>query len=224
MNTLQTTVTNLGDTLAGVILNIVSFLPSILIALLLVVLGWVIGGILGRAVAHLVSMLKVDSALQKAGIASFYSSVGTKVSVARALGGLVKWAIIIAFVIAATEQVGLHAFSNFLYAILSYIPNVFVAGLILIATFLLADFMWHFFAGSSQAVGVRNTMAAGVAKYAIIVVGVVTALAQLKIATGFMEMLFAGLVGSVALALGLAFGLGGREAAARAIEKIEQNF
>lgn len=223
MNTLNYTLTNLGGSLTSVWHSVITFLPNVIIALVLLLAGWILGGILGRAVMHLVSLLRIDSALQKAGLDNLFNGMHKKVSVARAIGALVRWTIIIAFVIAATEQVGLYAFSGFLYAILSYIPDVLVAGLILIATFLLGNFVGGLVDGSAKVAGVSSGVAGIVARYAIIIVGILAALAQLQIAAGFMQILFTGLVAAISLALGLAFGLGGRDAASRAIEKMKDN-
>ena len=215
MNIFENTTNLLGYSLANMLTGIINFLPSLLIALLLVILGFLFGGILGRAVSHLISILKIDQALKKVGFNN------PNIKVAHILGLLTKWTVIISFVMTATEVLGLTQFTNFLQLILSYIPNVLVAALILVSTFLLADFVAKLVSHSASAAGVKGEMAGVVSKYAIVVVGVLAALAQLHIATGFMEILFTGVVASISLALGLAFGLGGRDAAARAVEKLE---
>ncbi len=220
MNTLDYTVANLGDALAGVVTQVIYFLPSLIIAIVLVIIGFVFGSILGRAVSHLVSILKIDRALDKAGLSKVMHG-NMRITVSDILGGLVKWSVIISFLMAATQQLGMDAFAGFLWEILAYIPNVIVAALILVSTFLLADFVGKLVEGSAGAAGMKGGAAGAVAHYAILIVGVLAALAQLKIATGFMEILFTGLVAAISLALGLAFGLGGRDAAGRAIEKVE---
>lgn len=221
MYTLNNTVQTLGASLSNVIVKIASFLPSVVMALVLVLVGWIFGGILGRAAAHLVSLLKVDAALQKAGLSEMIN--GVKFSVSRSVGGIIKWTIIVAFLMAATQLVQLEAFAGLLWIIISYIPNVLVAALILISSFLLADFVSKLVSGGAKAAGVSHGMAAISSRYAIIIVGILAALSQLKIAGGFMDILFTGVVAALSLALGLAFGLGGRDAAARAIEKMEKS-
>ena len=221
MYTITNTTQALGASLTDVIIKVINFLPSILIAILLVILGWVCGGILGRATAHLVSLLKIDQALQAAGITEVVN--GVKFSVGKSLGAVVKWGLVIAFLMTATQVVHLDSFAGLLWVIISYIPNVIVAAMILISAILLADFVSKLVAGSAKAAGVSHHMASLGAKYTIVIVGVLAALSQLKIAGGFMSILFAGIVAALSIALGLAFGLGGRDAAARAIEKIEKS-
>jgi len=218
MNILENTTNALGYSLSNIIIGIISFLPTLLLAFILVMLGFLFGGILGRAVAHLLSILKIDSTLAKMGMKS------STFSLSKILYVIVKWAIVIAFVMAATDVLGLNQFTNFLQLILAYIPNVIVAALILVSTFLLSDFVAKLVSGSADAAGINGAAAGAISRYSILVVGCLAALAQLHIATGFMEILFTGLVASISLALGLAFGLGGRDAASRAIEKMESHF
>lgn len=222
MNTLQNSANVLGESLTNVIIGLINFLPNLVIALILAILGWLFGGILGRAVSHLVSILKIDNALKSAGFHQMIN--GVNFSVSKILGGTVKWGIVIAFLMAATQQVGLDAFAGFLWVILGYIPNVIVAAMILVASFLLADFVAKMVSSSAQAAGVRGGAAGAISRYAIVIVGVLAALAQLKIASGFMEILFTGIVASASLALGLAFGLGGKDAAAKMLNKMENHF
>jgi hypothetical protein len=124
----------------------------------------------------------------------------------------------------ASNIVGLSYVSTFLLQIVNYLPNVFVAGFILVITSVLASFTEKVIDGSVRSVGIKAGFAGTVAKYAIVFTGVLAALSQLNIVDVFANTLFIGIVAAVSLAFGLAFGLGGRDAAARAIEKIEDDF
>ena len=99
-----------------------------------------------------------------------------------------------------------------------------MAGFILIIANIFGGLAEKAIDGSVRAAGLRASFAGTVARYAIILTGVLAALNQLNIVTMFTNTLFIGIVGALALAFGLAFGLGGKEAAARAIEKIERDF
>jgi hypothetical protein len=222
MYTINNTASALGTSLTEVLMRVIGFIPNLVIALVLVFLGWILGGMLGRLVSHIVNLLRVDNALKAAGVSEVIN--GVSFSVAKALGALAKWSIIVSFLMAATQIVGLESFTGFFWLILSYIPNVIVAALILVASFLLGDFVAGMVAGGAKAAGVKHVFAALLSKYAIVIVGVLAALAQLKIAPEFMEILFTGVVAAVSLAIGLSFGLGGRDVAGRALEKIEDNW
>lgn len=221
---MQDLVRNVGSGLADVLVNIVSFVPSLIVAVLLLVLGFVFGGILGRAIMHLCNALKLDPLLEKLGVKSITDRAGVKLSVGKFFGFIIKWIIVIVFTMAATEKLGLRPFTVFLNGILSYVPSILAAALILVASVALAEFVHKLVDGSVRAAGMKASFAGSFAKYAIMTVGVIAALSALNIAASFMEILFTGLVAAISLALGLSFGLGGRDAAARAIDRVQDDF
>lgn len=214
----------LGQALVDTGMTLISFLPSVIIAVIVFTVGWVFGSVLGRAVDHLITVLRVDKALHRAGFAALSERAGVRVSVAGFLGGVVKWGVIVASTLASAEILGLTQVTQLLRDILVYIPQVIIAVVILVIAMLLGDFVSRVVSHSVKATGIDGGLAAQVAKWAIVIVGgVFPALTQLRIAPGLVEVLFTGVVFAVSLALGLSFGLGGRDAAARAIEKMKQD-
>lgn len=212
----------LGQALIETEMTLFAFLPSIIIAMVVFALGWIFGAVLGRAVEHLVGVLRVDRALHRVGFDKLSERAGVHVSVASFLGGVIKWTVIVAFTLASAEILGLSQVTQLLRDILVYIPQVIIAAIILVISILLGDFISRLVSHSVRATGMNGEMAAQMSKWAIIIVGgVFPALTQLRIAQGLVEVLFTGVVFAVSLALGLSFGLGGRDAAARAIEKIK---
>lgn len=214
----------LGQALIDTGYTLVSFLPQVIIAIIIFALGWVFGIVLGQAVNHLISVLRVDRALHQAGFDKLSERAGVRVSVAGFFGTTVKWLVIVAFTIASAEILGLSQVTQLLRDILVYIPQVIIAAIVLVISMLLGDFVSRLVSHSVKATGMKGEFAAQMSKWAIVIVGgVFPALTQLRIAQGLVEVLFTGVVFAVALALGLSFGLGGRDAAARAIEKIKGN-
>lgn len=202
--------------------TLLAFLPNVILAVIIFVLGWAAGVIIGRAVTHVINVIKLDSALSKAGLNTLSDKTGVKISVAGFIGGVIKWALIVAFAVASAEILGLTQITQLLRDILVYIPNVLVAAIALIIAALLGDFVARLVSHSAQGVGVKGKFSAQVAKWSIIIVGgVFPALTQLRIAQGLVEVLFTGVVFALSLALGLAFGLGGRDAAAKVLEKMK---
>ena len=221
---LQASLTILGQALVDTGMTLISFLPSVIIAVIVFACGWGFGSVLGRAISHLVSVLRVDKALHRAGFDKLSEQAGIHISVAGFFGGVVKWGVIVAFTLASAEILGLSQVTQLLRDILVYIPQVIIAAVILVIAMLLGDFVSRLVAHSTKATGMKGDFAAQMAKWAIIIVGgVFPALTQLRIAQGLVEVLFTGVVFAFALALGLSFGLGGRDAAARAIEKMKGN-
>jgi len=209
----------LGQALTQIGGDIVSFLPNVVIAVIVFVLGWVLGGVLGRAVNHVIHVLKIDHALNKAGMSAVSERAGVRVSVAAFLGFIVKWTIIISFTIASADILGLKSISMGLLDIVNQIPAVIVAAAILGIATLVADFVYRIVESSLKATSIKSALAATVAKWAILIIGIVSALTQL-IPNQIIEILFTGVIFAISLALGLAFGLGGKEAAAKAIDRI----
>ena len=212
----------LGQALVDTGMTIISFLPNVIIAVIIFVLGWVFGSVLGRAVAHVTSALRIDRALNKAGMSAISEKAGVNISLAGFLGGLVKWLVIVAFTIASAEILGLSQVTTMLRDILVYIPQVIIAAIVLVMAALVADFVARIVRSSVRATGIKADFAATVARWAILIVaGIFPALTQLRIAQGLVEVLFTGIVFSISLALGLSFGLGGRDAAAKLLEKMK---
>lgn len=200
---------------------VVYYLPNIVIAILIVVLGWALGALVGRVVARIVNTMKLDEALRRAGIDDVVKRGGLTLNTGRFLGALVKWFVIIVFLVAAFDVLGLHQVNVFLQqVVLGYLPQVIVAVLILLVGGVLGDFMQRVVTTSSRTAEVRTAHLLGnIAKWAIWVFAFLVALSHLGIAEEFITTLFTGVVVAISLALGLSFGLGGQEAATRFIER-----
>ncbi len=203
----------------------VTILPKVIIAVLIFILGWLVAVILGKWVAQIISALQVDKALKSVGTEEVLSRAGFKLDAGAFIGGLVRWFIIVVFLIASLNLLGLTQVNEFLrQVVLSYLPRVIAASLILLLAAVVADAAHKIIAGSAKAVGSHSAqLFGGVAKWAIWVSAILVALNQLGIGGQLLNNLFTGVVAMLAIAGGLAFGLGGRDAAARYIEKLRQD-
>ncbi len=212
----------LGQAFVDTGLTLVAFLPRVLTAMLLLFAGFLLASFFGRAVAHLVTLTRIDRALHKAGFDKLSEKAGLPISLAGFVGGIAKWFVIVASTLTAAEILYLTQITQLLRDILMYIPQVIVAAVVLVIAALLGDFVARLVDHSARAASMKGHFAAQVAKWSIIIVGgIFPALTQLRIAQGLVEVLFTGVVFALSLALGLAFGLGGRDAASRAIEKMK---
>lgn len=203
----------------------IQFLPKLLVAIIIFIAGWVVGSVLAEVIAKIVKATKVDSVLESAGARSLLEKAGFKLNTGAFLGGLVKWFIIVVFLVTAFDILGLQLVNQFLaYTVLAYLPQVVVATLMLIAAAVLADFAQKVTTGGARALESKQAgLVGGVARWAIWIVAILAAMNQLGIASTMMNTLFIGLVAMLSLAGGLAFGLGGRDAAARYIEKLRED-
>ncbi len=202
--------------------GLVAFIPNLVVAIVILIVGWLIGIGLGRVVAQIINALRVDQALKSTGIERVLSRAGFELSSGKFLGALVKWFFIIVFLVASLDVLHLTTVNLFISdVVLGYLPQVIVAVLILLVAAVIADAAERIVTGSAKAVSLHAAGFLGkVARYAIWVFALLAALAQLNVATAFVETLFQGIVIAVSLAVGLAFGLGGQTAAARYLERL----
>ncbi len=204
--------------------NFFAFLPVLFVALIVLTLGWLLGAILGKIVKQLVDTLKVDNVIKSAGIDEIANRSGFKFSAGGLLGWLVKWLVITVSFVTALEILGLTQVTDFMYStVLMFVPKVIVAVLILLVAVVLAEFVRDVIIGAARTAGIHGANFLGsLAKWAIWIFAFIAALGQLDVATAFLQTLFGGFVIAVSLAFGLAFGLGGRDAAADFIQKMKR--
>lgn len=202
--------------------GVVQFVPNLVIALVILVLGWLVGALLSRAVWQIFKSLKVDDALRRAGFESFVHRGGLSLDSGAFIGGLVKWFVIIVFLMAALDVLGLAQVNAFLRdVVLTYLPRVIIAALVLLAAGVIGDVIGKTVVTAAKTASLGSAHFVGaVAKWAVWIFAIVVALDHLGIAFAFSQILFTGIVIAVSLALGLSFGLGGQEAAARFIERL----
>lgn len=215
-----------GDVLVlsfqGLWTGVVAFLPQLVVAVVIFIVGWVIAVALDRVVTQIFHALKVDNALQGIGIEEPLSRAGIKLNSGAFIGALVKWFFIIVFLVAAVDVLGLRQVNEFLSTVvLVYLPKVIVAAIILVMAAVLAETMKRLVTGSARAAHLPSAgFLGGVSKWAIWIFALLAALFQLGIAGPLVQTLFTGAIAAISLAVGLSFGLGGKEAAARFIERL----
>lgn len=201
--------------------TVVSFLPQLVIALAVFLIGLLIGSLVGRGVKHLVDTLKVDNALSATGLHHALEKADVRFNAGRFLGGLVNWFLVIVFLVLSLDVLGLEQLNEFLNEVLFYIPNVFIAVVVLMVASFLSNFVYKIVVGSSKAAGIEaGNFLGSIARWAIWIFAILLALSQLRIADQFLFTLFTGIVAMFAIAGGIAFGLGGKDSA----QKVINNF
>jgi len=202
------------------VLNVV---PNLVVALVILVLGWLIGALFGRAIWQVFKSLKVDDALRRVGFETFLRRGGIELDSGAFVGALVKWFVIVVFLIAAFDVLGLSQVNIFLQeVVLGYLPRVLAAALVLLVAGVIGDIVGRVVVTAAKTAGIDSAHFVGaIARWAVWVFAILVALSQLGIAAAFSQTLFTGIVIAVSLALGLSFGLGGQEAASRFIDKLK---
>jgi len=214
------TVTNWGEavlvSITAALMALLSFLPALIGALILVIIGWWLGSVLGRVVEGLLNRVGFEHAMDRTGVTGFISRTGAgTMRTSHVIGEIVKWFVRLIFLELAAQALHLTAVTTLLNGIVLWIPNLVVALIIVLLGFVLAQFVGRVLRSTLSRSGMRNgDIMATIAEYGIIGLAVVTALNQIGVATTIITILFGGIVLALALAAGLAFGLGGRETAA----------
>lgn len=204
--------------------GVVGFVPNLLGALVVFVVGLIVAYVLGVwVVEKILDALKFDTLLDKLGLTPYFQKAGLRLRGSRFLGQLVYWFVVIAFLLAASDILGLFYFSNFLRDVLFYLPNVVVAVLIMLAAVVLANVASRVVIASVMAARLHAAHFLGtLAWWAVTVFGLLTALVQLNVAASIINTVITGFIGMLALAGGLAFGLGGKEYAAHLLSRLKE--
>jgi len=198
---------------------ILSAIPRILGFIVVVAIGWFVSTILAKAVTGLLRAIKFDELAQKSGLADFLGKMGTGTDAAGVVAGLVKWLVRIVVLLVAFDVLGLPAVSDVMRQLLLWLPNLVVAIFVLFIGGIAARALGNIVRGATAESGFSNPETlANVVRTAVWAFAIVVAINQLGIATNLINTLFTGFVGALAIALGLAFGLGGRDLASRTLE------
>ena len=195
-------------------------IPTVLGALLILIIGWIVAGALGSLVAKLARVAHVDTLADHARVNDFLSRSGTRMKASDILGEIVKWVVRLVFIEMAAEQCGLTQVTTLINGILAYIPNILVALLLLGVGAFLGNLLAGIVRGSASEAGMSNPSLLGkLSSGGVMAFAIIAAVNELGVAPVVVNTLYIGLVAAISLALGLAFGLGGRETAAKLTEQ-----
>ncbi|MFA6273659.1 MAG: hypothetical protein WC662_00685 [Candidatus Paceibacterota bacterium] len=203
----------------------VQFAPKLIVAIVFFIIGWVLGSLIAKAFEHVISALKIDKLFQSIGADDLFRKAGMNLNTGYFIGQVVKWFVIIAFLLPSLNLVGLDLVATFLKgSVLEFLPRVIVAAFILVIATVVSDALQKAVLAGSKALNLRSANMLGtVAKYAVWVFAFIIALGQLGVAPAYMQILFAGIIGMFAVAGALAFGLGGRDAAGKFLSKLGED-
>jgi len=205
--------------LYGILGMMLRGLVKLLGFLLIIVIGWFISTLVAKAVAAVLRKLKIDQLFDKMGFAGLTRKMGSQTDSAQLIADVVKWLIRVVVLVVAFAALGIPAFNVLLTQLLLWLPNLAVAIVVLIVGGLVANAVAQIVRGAT-AEGFKNPdVLANVARVAIWAFAIVIAVNQVGVASTLVNTLFMGFVGALALAAGLAFGIGGKELAGQLLEK-----
>lgn len=200
-----------------------SFLPNFLAAFILFILGLAVASAVGKLIENIIDALKIDTLIEKMGAKPYFDRAGLRMDSGRFLGELAKWFLVLAFLLAATDILNLTAVSSAIRDLLRYVPNVIVAAVIVLAAVVLANFLHRLVQAAAHGASLKAAnLAAAVVKWAVFIFGLLAAISQLGVAQNIINIVVTGLVAMLALAGGVAFGLGGKDYAAELLDKFRR--
>ncbi|HEY3012987.1 MAG TPA: hypothetical protein VGJ36_09585 [Gemmatimonadales bacterium] len=209
----------LKASLAGALNTFLSAIPRIIGFAVVLIVGWIISSLMARGVQALLHAVRFNDLARRSGFADFVHKMGVKDDSAGVIADVVKWFVRLITLVVAFDTLGLPAVSNVLQQLLLWLPNLVVALVVLVIGGLAAKALSQLVRGASAEAGFTNAdMLATVTRVAVWAFTIVVAINQLGIATTLINTLLIGVVGALAIAFGLAFGLGGRDRAAQLID------
>ena len=198
---------------------ILGAIPRILGFIVIVAIGWFISSLLARGVVGLLRAIRFDELMERSGLADFMNKMGTGIDSVGIVAGIVKWIVRVVVLLAAFNILGLPAVSDVMRQFVLWLPNLVVAIFVLFIGGIAARAVGNVVRGATAEAGFSNPETlSNISRTAVWSFAIVVAINQLGIATNLINTLFTGFVGALAIALGLSFGLGGRDLAARTLE------
>lgn len=214
----EATTTAVRDSLVEVIRYVPNVVAALVVLLVGVIIAWAVKTVIVRGLGY----IKLKRYTEAVGLSKIFTE---KVEVVELLGDLAKWTVLIVFLVPALDILNLNQVNDLLKGILAYVPNVVVAVVVLFIGAVVADLVARVVRSTAVTVGSRTAdVLADVARWAIVVFATLAALVQLNIAVALIQTLWTGVVALFAIAGGVAFGLGGKDAAADAIARVRKSF
>lgn len=209
---------------SGIIGQVSELLEKLLFALVVLFIGWLIAKLVRAGVRRLLAIAHFDQLAEKTGVEEFLKHGDMQITFSGIISEVTYWLVILIVLVTVTSSLGLTAVADLFNRVVLYLPHIVVAVLIIIFGTLLARFINRMVFAWLRNLGVEGALTIStVAEYGVQIFAVFVALEQLAIGTQLLTTAFAILFGAVCLALALAFGLGGRDWAARNIERWSKN-
>ncbi len=214
----------LSSSSSNVLDRMVNFLPNLLGAVIVLVVGWLLAVLLEKLLNRVLKLIGLQKLFELVKIEAIVKKAKFKLDTSGIIAAFVKWVILVITFLAAAEVLGLNQVADFFAVILGYVPNVIAAVAILLIGAVLAHFLADVVRGATEAGGLAySSFLSKLTSWAIWIFALLAVFVQLGIAHDLIRTLFTGLVALIALAGGLAFGLGGQDAAKRLISKVEDD-
>ena len=206
--------------LRAFLVEIGAYLPRLAVAIVVVVAGWLIAKAVRFAVVKALRALNFHVLTERAGVDGILQQGGSETDSTDVFGLVLHWVVILAALIIAFNGLGLTQVTDLLTRVLLFLPKLLLGLLVIIVGSYFARFVGNVVQTYLQNAGISDGELLGrIARYAIVVFMVLLAVDHIEVGAGLVQDTFLILLAGVVFALALAFGLGGRESAARLLER-----
>ncbi len=210
----------LWNPVSGVFTRVVNYIPTLISALVVLFAGWFVAKIIQKIATKVFSWLKLDTLSDKSGLSNLFKGAGIKYTLSQLIGMLLYWFVMLMVFISALNILKLNVVAGLMDKIIFYIPNVIAAIFIFVVGMYIASFVSGFVKTAMRGVGVQEAHFLGtLTRSVVILFALIISLQQLRIQAGILSFALNIMLASIGLAVGLSFGLGGRDIAARMLEE-----
>jgi len=211
------------EALQGAWTGFLMFLPRLIGAIIVLVIGWFLAVGLGKLIAEILKQLRLNKVFDRTGWREAFQKAELKVNPSEFIGAIAKWILVIVFLLASIEILGFVQFADFLKRVVTWLPNLTVASAIFVATVIITDILEKVIKAGAKKLGGGDAGFLRVAiRWSIYIFAGLAILLQLGVTPTIIDTLIKGFVGMITLGVGLSFGLGGKEAAAKFIADIKE--
>ena len=209
------------DALENLLIGFIDFIPKLVGAFIVFIIGWIIAVAIGKLIAEILKRIKFNQIFEKGGWKTALEKADIKVDASSFIGAIFKWVLLIAFLIAAVQILGLGQLRDFFIDVLNYLPNVIVAAFILVVAIIIADILERVVRAMVEGTRIGYGQIVGViVKWSIWIFAIFAILLQLGIAEDLIKTIIQGVVALLVIAGGIAFGLGGKDVAAEILQDL----
>lgn len=210
-----------ANALMGLWQGFLGFIPSLIGAVIIFVIGWIVSVGFGKLIAGILKKVRFNQIFEKGVWKEALEKAEIKVDAAGFIGAVVKWVLVIVFLMVAVEILGLVGFAGFLNNVLNYLPNVIVAAFIFVVAVIVADLLEKVVRATVESIKIGYGHIVGViVRWSIWIFALLAIMVQLNITPGLIQTIFTGFVALIVIAGGIAFGLGGRDVAGEIVRDL----
>jgi hypothetical protein len=196
--------------------------PKIIGALIVFIIGWFIALGIGKLVAEILKRIRFNMLFERGSWKSALDKAEIKLDASEFIGAVTKWILVIIFLLAAVEILGLTEFASFLNRVLAYVPHAVAAALIFVVAVVIADIIEKIVRAAVEGIKMGYGQVAGaIIRWSIWIFAIIAILMELGIGSQLFLSLFQGVIALLVIAGGLAFGLGGKDVAADVLKKMK---